>query len=89
MITLFDKYKKSKFNVGDIVVTDYLHDNELGIYKISSIQYHSNIGCVYIVFDIINNKKIDGWYLESDLRLANQSEIDEAEVLKNLKIYNL
>jgi hypothetical protein len=89
MIILFEKYKKSKFDVDDIVITDYFHDNELGIYKITKIQSAQTGDNFYFVFDIINNENISGWFLESDLRLAKQYEIDKAEILKKSKNYNL
>ena len=91
MITLFEKYENrtSKFNIGDIVVVNYYGDNELGMYKITNVQDHKSGGYFYDAFDFIYDKKIDGRFLESDLRLAKQSEIDKAEILKNSKKYNL
>jgi hypothetical protein len=90
MIVLFEKYKiESKFKVGDIIIVDYYGDNELGIYSVHRIRIADNMPAFYVLFDIINNQKLDGWFLESDLRLAKQSEIDKAEILKNSKKYNI
>jgi len=94
MITDFKIFEKnehnSEFKIHDYVIADYKEEgNDIGLYKVSNIKYVQNSVYFYMLFDVVNDKKIDGWFIEFDLRFANQVEIDDAEILKNAKKYNI